>query len=69
VLFLNGRFDAICDITRNRLGEPMRLACPNLTVDDIPGGHWLMLERPGDVNTAISNWLVSGVLGGTSSRT
>jgi pimeloyl-ACP methyl ester carboxylesterase len=59
VLFLNGRWDVICDVTRSHLGEPMRAACPDLTVEDIPGGHWLMLERPDDVNQAIARWLVA----------
>lgn len=62
VLFLNGRWDVICDITRSRLGEPMRAACPDLTVEDIPGGHWLMLERAVDVNRAIARWLTANNL-------
>jgi pimeloyl-ACP methyl ester carboxylesterase len=57
VLFLNGAWDPICDITRSRLGDPMRGACPDLTVVDLQGGHWLPLECRGLVNDAIGRWL------------
>ena len=57
VLFINGAWDAICDITRGRLGDPMRAACADLSVVSLEGGHWLMLERPQEVNAAVSSWL------------
>jgi pimeloyl-ACP methyl ester carboxylesterase len=56
VLFLNGAWDGICDITRGRLGEPMRQACTDLTVVDVQGGHWLPLERKAEVNAALQRW-------------
>jgi pimeloyl-ACP methyl ester carboxylesterase len=56
ILFLNGAWDGICDITRSRLGEPMHQACADLTVVDLPGGHWLPLERRAEVNAAIDRW-------------
>ena len=37
--------------------EPMREDCEDLTEVRIAGGHMLMLERPAEVNRAISNWL------------
>ena len=40
VLFVNGECDAICDITRTRLGEPMHRACQDLSVVSLPAGHW-----------------------------
>ncbi|WP_221936945.1 alpha/beta hydrolase [Mycolicibacterium sp. 018/SC-01/001] len=57
VLFVNGEFDQICTITGNRLGEPMREACDNLTVVGVSAGHWLPLERSGDHIDSIRNWL------------
>jgi len=39
VRFVNGTLDAICDINRSALGEPMRQACPELSVTDIASGH------------------------------
>jgi pimeloyl-ACP methyl ester carboxylesterase len=62
VLFLNGVWDPICDITKGRLGEPMREACADLTVADIAGGHWLPMERRGEVNRAIEHWLAERLL-------
>ncbi|MBK5148576.1 alpha/beta hydrolase [Burkholderia sp. R-69608] len=57
VLFINGSWDTICDITRNKLGDPMREACSDLRVVSLDGAHWLPLERPVEVNAAISRWL------------
>jgi pimeloyl-ACP methyl ester carboxylesterase len=57
VLFINGDWDAICDINRGRLGEPMRRACQDLSVTSLPAGHWLPLERKTEVVEAIRSWL------------
>ncbi len=57
VLFINGDWDAICDINRSRLGEPMRRACQDLLVTSLPGGHWLPLERKTEVVDAIRSWV------------
>jgi pimeloyl-ACP methyl ester carboxylesterase len=57
VLFVNGEFDGICDITRSRLGEPMRRTCPDLSVTNLPAGHWLPLERKTELVQAIRSWL------------
>jgi pimeloyl-ACP methyl ester carboxylesterase len=56
VLFINGDWDAICDINRSRLGEPMRHACADLTVTNLPAGHWLPLERKTESVQAIRSW-------------
>lgn len=57
VLFLHAEWDAVCDTVHSRLADPMRNDCAHLTEVTIAGGHMLMLERPGDVNTAIARWL------------
>jgi pimeloyl-ACP methyl ester carboxylesterase len=60
VLFVNGEWDAICDINRNPLfAEPMRHSCNDLTVTNIPAGHWLPLERKPELVQAIRSWLLS----------
>jgi pimeloyl-ACP methyl ester carboxylesterase len=59
VLFINGEWDAFCDINRSRLGEPMRSACPDLSVTNIPSGHWLPLERKTETVGAIRAWLAA----------
>ncbi|HEY0257655.1 MAG TPA: alpha/beta hydrolase [Candidatus Methylacidiphilales bacterium] len=57
VLFVNGEWDGICDITRSALGEPMRRTCQDLCVTNLPSGHWLPLERKTELVEAIRSWL------------
>jgi pimeloyl-ACP methyl ester carboxylesterase len=57
VLFVNGDWDAICDITRSRLGEPMRSTCHDLSVTSLPAGHWLPLERKTELVHTIQSWI------------
>jgi len=57
VLFINGGWDAICDIDRSRLGEPMRRACQDLSVTNLEAGHWLPLEAKTESIQAIRSWL------------
>jgi pimeloyl-ACP methyl ester carboxylesterase len=57
VLFINGDWDPICDITRGRLGEPMGGACRDLSVTNLVAGHWLPLERKAETVQAIRSWL------------
>jgi pimeloyl-ACP methyl ester carboxylesterase len=57
VLFINGDWDAICDINRSRLGEPQRHACQDLSVTNLLAGHWLPLERKTEVAEAMRSWL------------
>ena len=62
VLFINGEWDVICDINCSSLGEPMRRACANLSVANLPGGHWLPLERKTEVTEAMRTWLKAKTL-------
>ncbi len=62
VLFLNGELDGLCDITHNRSGEGMRSACQDLTVANLPSGHWLPLERKAEVIQAVRSWLKTKAL-------
>jgi pimeloyl-ACP methyl ester carboxylesterase len=62
VLFVNGEFDGICDITRSGLGEPMRRTCDDLSVTSLPSGHWLPLERKTELVRAIRSWLEPNAL-------
>jgi pimeloyl-ACP methyl ester carboxylesterase len=57
VLFVNGEFDGICDITRSRLGEPMRRTCQDLSVTNLPAGHWLPLEHKTELVESIRSWV------------
>ncbi|WP_246301630.1 alpha/beta hydrolase [Granulicella arctica] len=57
VLFLNGDFDGLCDINHNRVGEPMRNTCKELSVTSLPAGHWLPLELKAESVQAIRSWV------------
>jgi hypothetical protein len=57
VLFVNGDFDQMNSINDNRLGDPMRAACADLTVPKLPAAPWLPLERKAELNEAIRTWL------------
>jgi pimeloyl-ACP methyl ester carboxylesterase len=57
VLFVNGMYDPMNSIDGNRLGDPMRAACADLTVTDIEGAHWLPVECKHELVAAIRAWL------------
>ena len=57
VLFVNGDYDQMNSIIGNRLGDPMRATCSDLTVVSLPGAHWLPLECKGELVQAIRTWL------------
>lgn len=61
VLFLNARYDYICECTHSRLPEPMRKYCRDLTELTIRSGHWLAQEKPLEVNAALVKWLATSV--------
>lgn len=63
VLFLNARYDYVCECTHSRLAEPMRTYCRNLTELTIRSGHWMAQEKPLEVNAALVQWLVTKVPG------
>ena len=62
VLFVDGDFDQICSIAGNAQGDPMRAACPDLTVTSLPAGHWLPLERKAELIQTMRTWLRSRTL-------
>jgi pimeloyl-ACP methyl ester carboxylesterase len=57
VLFVNRDWDPVCDINCSRLGEPTRRSCHDLSVTNLPAGHWLSLERKTELTQAIRSWL------------
>jgi pimeloyl-ACP methyl ester carboxylesterase len=61
VLFLNARYDYVCECTHSRLPEPMRKYCRDLTEATLRTGHWMAQEKPAEVNAEIAKWLVSRV--------
>ena len=59
VLFVNGDWDQINSIHANHMGDPMRAACPDLTVANLRGAHWLPLERKVELTQTVRTWLQS----------
>lgn len=62
-LFLNARYDYVCECTHSRLAEPMRTYCRNLTELTIRSGHWMAQEKPLEVNAALIKWIAAAVPG------
>jgi pimeloyl-ACP methyl ester carboxylesterase len=62
-LFLNARYDYVCEATHSRLAEPMRTSCRNLTEVTIRSGHWMAQEKPFEVNAELAKWLATKVPG------
>jgi pimeloyl-ACP methyl ester carboxylesterase len=60
-LFLNARYDYVCECTHSRLAEPMRTYCRNLTEVTIRSGHWMAQEKPLEVNAELVKWLATKV--------
>jgi pimeloyl-ACP methyl ester carboxylesterase len=60
-LFLNARYDYVCECTHSRLAEPMRTYCRNLTEVTIRSGHWIAQEKPREVNAELVKWLATKV--------
>lgn len=56
VLFVNGQWDSIGDIAQSHIGEPMHRSCSDLTITNLPSGHWLPLERKTELTDAIRSW-------------
>jgi soluble epoxide hydrolase/lipid-phosphate phosphatase len=61
VLFIEAKWDHICDTALSRLSEPMRKCCTNLTECSIEAGHWVAFEKPKETNAAIARWLATKV--------
>ena len=61
VLFLNARYDYVCECTHSRAAEPMRTFCRQLTEETIRSGHWMAQEKPAEVNAALVKWLATSV--------
>jgi hypothetical protein len=62
VLFVDGDLDQINIIIGNRLGDPMRAACADLTVTSLPGAHWLPLECKAELIESVRSWLETKIL-------
>ena len=63
VLFIGANWDPISDIAISSIADAQKQHCTNLREVILDAGHWVALEKPEEVNTAIVEWLVQSVPG------
>ena len=56
VLFVNGELDGLSAISLGQIADPMRIACPDLSIANLSAGHWLPLECKLELIVAIRSW-------------
>lgn len=60
-LYIDPKFDGICDGSLSRLAEPARQRCRNMHEVCIEAEHWVQLEKPDATNAAILKWILTAV--------
>ncbi|KAJ5725830.1 uncharacterized protein N7483_007187 [Penicillium malachiteum] len=60
-LFVHTKWDVICETKESRLMERMRENCSNLTEVTIDAAHFVMFEKPVELNAALFRFLVDAV--------
>lgn len=60
-LFIQAKFDTVCDTVNSRLLEPMTQLCKNFSFANIDAGHWVALEKPAETNAILVKWLLQEV--------
>jgi pimeloyl-ACP methyl ester carboxylesterase len=61
VLFFHGEYDYVCQTATGTLADPMRARCSDLTEIYVKSGHWMAQERPIEVNSGLTHWLINNV--------
>lgn len=62
VLYIDAKHDAICSPSVTpKMAESQREAVQDLTYETIEAGHWVQLEKPGEVNKVLETWLDNNV--------
>ncbi|KAG6368525.1 hypothetical protein INS49_002735 [Diaporthe citri] len=59
VLFVETKYDPVCDTALSRLAEPMRDYCKDLTEVSLECGHWAALEKPRELSAALVKWIAT----------
>lgn len=57
VLFIEAKYDTVCDTLNSRLAERQERLCDDLTFVSIDAGHFVPNEKAEEVNDAIGKWL------------
>lgn len=61
VLFIEAKYDNVCDTVDSKITEPMTELCKNLSLASIDAGHWVALEKPEETNALITRWLLESL--------
>lgn len=61
LLFIEAKWDNICDTVTSRLPEPMQRYATKLSWVSIAAGHFVSQEAPEETNAAIAKWLATDV--------
>ncbi|KAJ4348136.1 uncharacterized protein N0V89_009508 [Didymosphaeria variabile] len=60
VLYVDAKHDAVCSpSTTPRMADGQRASVKDLTVEVVEASHWVMLEKPAEMNSALERWLGS----------
>ncbi|POS72133.1 hypothetical protein DHEL01_v209478 [Diaporthe helianthi] len=59
VLFVETKYDYVCDTALSRLSEPMRELCKDLTEVSLECGHWATLEKPRELTASLLKWIAT----------
>ncbi|KAG9564002.1 alpha/beta-hydrolase, partial [Aureobasidium melanogenum] len=57
VLFIEAKYDTVCETVNSTLAEPQKKLCEDLTYVSIAAGHFVPVEKHKEVNQAIAEWL------------
>lgn len=61
VLFIEAKYDTVCDTYGSRNTEPMKELCKDLSMASIDAGHWVQLEKAEETNGVIAKWLLESL--------
>ncbi|KAI5460717.1 Alpha/Beta hydrolase protein [Mariannaea sp. PMI_226] len=61
VLFINARYDSVCETVTGKFSRNMRTKCLNLTETIVDAGHWVPSEKPEEMTAAIARFLINEV--------
>ncbi|KAF7197442.1 Bifunctional epoxide hydrolase 2 [Pseudocercospora fuligena] len=61
VLFIEAKYDAVCDTYGSNATDPMKELCKNLSYASLDAGHWVQLEKPEETNALIARWLLENL--------
>ncbi|KAJ4341744.1 hypothetical protein N0V95_007136 [Ascochyta clinopodiicola] len=62
VLYIDAKHDAVCSPSATpKMAEGQRETVRDLTYETIESGHWVQLEKPGEVNKVLETWLDNSI--------